>query len=92
MSINSIANLEVEENLQKAVDSSNIEKIEDLFSRFTFNEENIMMMAINCAERDINLAVLLLSKSARAEKEKAVYILKNKNLSSAKQLVESIDL
>lgn len=99
--INSIARTETEENLNDAVESLNIDKVQDLLLRFDFNEEFLkdltlhIMQEIDLENNILNLATLLLKNTSKQIKEEVFTELRHRGVfgaASAIQLYERLDL
>lgn len=99
--INSIARTETEENLNNAVENLNIEKVQDLLSRFDFNEEFLKNLSIHIVQKtdlesnNLDIATLLLKNTSKQIKEETISELRQKGgfeTVSAIQLYERLDL
>lgn len=99
--INSIARTETEENLNDAVESLNIDKVQDLLLRFDFNEEFLkdltlhIMQEIDLENNILNVATLLLKNTSKQIKEEVFTELRQRGVFgavSAIQLYERLDL
>lgn len=77
--INGIARTETEENLNNAVESLNIDKVQDLLTRFNFNEDSLKALSIYVLQKDdktsitLDIATLLLKDTGKQIKE---YVIK----------------
>lgn len=98
-SIHGIAPIEIEESLGNAVEDFDVESVNDLLYRFTFDEDFLKDLSIDIVQKDnyqdrtnIELALILLEKTGKQTKEKFLSEIKQIDKVLFHYLCERIDL